>query len=97
MKITVTQGMAGKKVEAIDVNCKSVEDMWEKISRWKKSKKNDENYRIAYYDRQLFNTDEHKLIIDFGDYSKFILVKCTKKEWNELMNWRDNRKVDLEV
>ena len=96
MKITVVNENS-KKVETIDLKCTSFNDAFKKIDAWKKSKANDKNYRIAYYERNIFNEKEHKLLIDFGDYSKFILIKCNKKEWNDLLNWKSSRKVKLEV
>ena len=96
MKISITKGMDGRSIKIIDAKCKTVKSAFEEITAWKNAHENNDKYRICHYDRILFKEDEHKLIIDFGDYSYFIRVACSKSEWNDVVAWH-NRPVNLEV
>lgn len=96
MKISVTKGMDGRSVKTIDANCKSVKKAFDKINAWKKAEEKHDKYRVMHYDRILFKEDEHKMIIDFGDYAYFIRVACTKDEWKDVIEWH-NRPINLDV
>ena len=96
MKIFITKGMDGRSIKTIDSNCQTTEDAFKKIYAWKDSEKNNGKYRICHYDRMIFNDKKHRIIVDFGDYSYFICVKCTKTEWADVEAWH-SRPIDLEV
>lgn len=98
MKISITKGMDGRSIKVIDAKCNSIEDAMDKINAWKDAEKHNSKskFRICHYDRVLFNNKDYRLVIDFGDYSHFILVKCNKKEWPSVEAWH-NRPIDLEV
>lgn len=96
MTISLTKGIDGRSIKTIDAKCKDVDTAFERINSWKADAKSEGKYRVAHYDRMLFNEKSHKLIIDFGDYSHFIRVKCTKKEWEDIKAWQC-KPVSLEV
>ena len=97
MTLTITKGMDGKRVETIGkYTSKQIEKMDKDFAKWKKSKKAQEKYRIQWYDRVIFKPDERKLIIDFGDYSYFGLVRASKAEWKALDEHK-NKPISLEV
>lgn len=97
MTLTITKGMDGKRVETIGkYTAEQIEKMDKDFAAWKKSKKAQEKYRIQWYDRVLFKPDVRKLIIDFGDYSYFGLVRANKAEWKAL-NENKNKPINLDV
>lgn len=96
MKILLTKGLGGRSTKVIDAACKTAEDAFNKINAWKESEKNGGKYRICHYDRMIYDEKNNKIMIDFGDYSHFILIKCNKKEWADFEAWH-NRPIDLEV
>ena len=97
MTLTITKGMNGRRVETIGkYTDKQIDKMNADFAKWKKSKKTQDKYRIQWYDRILINDNEKKLIIDFGDYSYFGLIKANKTEWRALQDHR-NKPVKLEV
>ena len=102
MTFTITKGMAGKRVETLgkysakDVEDNEIDKMFADFYAWKKQVSESKKYRVSSYDRQLFNDKEHKIVIDFGDYSHFGLIKARKKEWEVLENHMC-KPVDLEV
>lgn len=97
MTFTITKGMAGKRVETLGkYSDKEVDKMFADFYKWKQSIASKKKYRIASYDRQLFNDKERKIVIDFGDYSYFGLIRASKKEWTAIEDHM-NKPVDLEV
>ena len=99
MTLTITKGMDGRKVESIgEYSIDQIDKMNADFYHWKENekKKTDNRYRINYYDRVIFNEKKHRLVIDFGDYSYFGLVKANKKEW-EAIKSHESKPVDLEV
>lgn len=96
MKITVTKGMEGRKVEAIDLDCKTAKKAFKEIEKWKNAHASSDKYRVMHYNRVLFLEKKHRLVIDFGDYQYFILVACNAKEWEDIEKWH-SRPVDLTV
>lgn len=99
MTLNITKGMGGRKVEAIGTYAANEIDKMEKdFAKWKKSKAAQKKYCIQWYDRVLFNGKKRQLVIDFGDYSYFGLLKANKKEWEALMaNKNAQKPVKLEV
>ena len=102
MTFTITKGMAGKRVETLgkylanNDEDNEIDKMFADFYEWKRNVSKIKKYRVSSYDRQIFNDKEHKIIIDFGDYSYFGLIKANKKEWAVLENhWC--KPVDLEV
>ncbi|MBP5785476.1 MAG: hypothetical protein J6W16_07845 [Methanobrevibacter sp.] len=97
MTLTITKGMDGKRVETIGkYTAEQIEKMDKDFAAWKKSKKAQEKYRIQWYDRVIYKPEEKKLVIDFGDYSYFGLVKANMSEWKALEEHR-NKPIKLEV
>lgn len=87
MTFIITKGMAGRKVELIGkYSCDEIDKMHIDFIEWKKN--NHSKYRIASYERQLIDDNNHKIIIDFGDYSYFGLIKANKKEWQALQEYQ---------
>lgn len=100
MKFIITKEMDGRKVESIgEYSIDQIDKMNVDFYNWKeaeKKKSSDSKYHINYYDRVIFNEKKHRLIIDFGDYTYFGLVKTNKKEWEAIKN-HQRKPVDLEV
>lgn len=96
MTLTITKGMAGKRIETIGkYTSDEIDQMFVDFFNWKKNASH-EKYHISSYERHLFNDNEHKVIIDFGDYLFFALIKTNAKEWKVLMSHR-TKPIDLEV
>lgn len=97
MTLTITKGMNGKRVETIGkYTAKQIDKMNADFTKWKKAKKTQQKYRVQWYDRVLVKPNDRKLIIDFGDYSYFGLVRASKAEWKALEE-HTSKPVDLEV
>ena len=97
MTLTITKGMDGKRVETIGkYTSKQIDKMDKDFAKWKKSKKTQEKYRIQWYDRVIVKPNDRKLIIDFGDYSYFGLVRANKAEWKAL-DEHNSKPVSLDV
>ena len=89
--------MEGKKVESIGTyTVKEISKMDKDFAKWKNAKKTQEKYRVQWYDRLLFKPKKRKIIIDFGDYSYFGLIRTSKAEWEALEQHR-SRPVSLDV
>ena len=105
MTFTITKGMAGRKVELIgkyslddtkDSN-EVIKQMHIDFFNWKKKQQDDSSkYRIASYERHIINSKKFIEIIDFGDYTYFGLIRCTKKEWEMLVNYKSGP-INLDV
>lgn len=96
MTFTITKGMAGKRVETLGkYTVKDIDKMFVDFFNWKKNA-NPKKYYVASYERQLINDKEHHIVIDFGDYSYFGLIRANKNEWTALVNHKF-KPVDLEV
>ena len=97
MTLTITKGMDGKRVETIGkYTAKQIDKMNKDFEKWKKSEATQKKYRVQWYDRVIINQKKRKLVIDFGDYSYFGLVRANKVEWEALETY-NNKPVDLEV
>lgn len=97
MTLTITKGMAGRKVELVGkYSANEISKMDKDFAKWKKSKKTQEKYRVQWYDRVIFFPEKQQLVIDFGDYTYFGLVKANKKEWQALED-NKNKPVNLDV
>ena len=97
MTLTITKGMDGKRVETIGkYTSKQIEKMDKDFAKWKKSKHAQEKYRVQWYDRVIIKADSRKLIIDFGDYSYFGLVRASKADWKALEEHK-SKPVSLDV
>lgn len=97
MTLTITKGMNGRRVETIGkYSSNEIDKMNADFTKWKKAEKTQKKYRVQWYDRVLVKPNDRKLIIDFGDYSYFGLVKANKAEWKALEE-HTNKPVDLEV
>ena len=85
MTFTITKGMAGKRVETLgkyivkNDKDNEIDKMFSDFYAQKKHVSESKKYKVSSYDRQLFNDKEHKIIIDFGDYSYFGLIKTSQK------------------
>ena len=96
MTFTITKGMAGKRVEILGkYTDKEIDKMFADFFNWKKNADKDKYY-VASYERHLINNEKHQIIIDFGDYSYFGLIKTNNKEWPKLIAHKC-KPVDLEV
>ena len=96
MIFTITKGMDGKRVKTIGkYSIEEIDKMFEDFSSWKRNA-DPKKYYVSSYERHLINSNEHKIVIDFGDYTYFGLIKASKKEWPAIENHR-NKPVDLEV
>lgn len=97
MTLTITKGMDGKRVETIGkYTANQIDKMDNDFAKWKKSKKAQDKYRIQWYDRVLYKPNDRKLVIDFGDYSYFGLVRANKAEWKAIEEHK-SKPVSLEV
>ena len=97
MTLTITKGMDGKRVETIGkFKANEIDKMDNAFEKWKKAKKTNEKYRVQWYNRVLFYPDKRKLVIDFGDYSYFGLVRANKAEWKAIEEHK-NKPVELDV
>lgn len=97
MTLIITKGMDGKRVETIGkYTAKQIDKMNKDFEKWKKSEAAQKKYRVQWYDRVIINQKKRKLVIDFGDYSYFGLVRASKAEW-EALEAHKNKPVDLEV
>lgn len=85
MKLTITYGMDGRKVHRIgQYPASSIDQMIADFNAWKKE--NAKKYRITSYERYIMDDKNYKIIVDFGDYSFFGLIKTGKNEWKVLMD-----------
>ena len=81
MTFTITKGMDGKRVETLGkYDVSSIDKMFADFYDWKQKNKKSKKYYIASYERHIMNDSKHKIIIDFGDYTYFALIKASKKE-----------------
>lgn len=95
MTLTVTKGIAGRRIETIGkYSADEIDKMYRDFYNWKMSNKG--KYRVEYYERSIIYEKQHKIIIDFGDYSHFALVRASKKEWPALMSHK-KKPVNLDV
>ena len=98
MTFTITEGMDGKKVETIGkYSSNEIDKMNSDFEKWKNSKKTKKKYRVQWYDRILIRPNDRKMIIDFGDYSYFGLIKANKSDWKALEEYKSKQYVELEV
>lgn len=72
MKLYVTRGIDGEMVKTLG-EAKSKTQAWKKIYEFKDASK--DHLKVETYDR-ILKLGEGKLAIDFGDYSKFILIEA---------------------
>ena len=97
MTLTITKGMNGRKVESLGTfSANEIDKMDKAFAKWKNSKDTQKRYRVQWYDRVLFYKEQRRLVIDFGDYSYFGLIKANKKEWQALEDHK-NRPIDLDI
>ena len=86
MKIFVTAGIGGEKVENLG-EVKTSKQVWKTIYKFKdKAKDSSKILKVETYDR-ILKLSQDKLAIDFGDYSRFILVEAdqsSKKDMKEI-------------
>ena len=81
MKIFETKGIGGKKIGKSLGSPKTAKEAWKIIYGFKDKHKDD--LKVEAYDR-IIRLEPGKLAIDFGDYSRFLLVES------------DNTKLDLD-
>ena len=72
MKLYLTKGMFGDKLETIGAETENVKNIIKHIFGWKNDDANKKKYKIESYDRLIFG--KNKIAIDFGDYMYFLLV-----------------------
>ena len=97
MTFTITKGMAGKRIETIGkYKAPDIRKMYVDFYNWKQDPKTKSKHHIASYERHLINNDKHIIVIDFGSYTHFGLIRANKAEWNELMNYRA-KPINLDV
>lgn len=72
MKIFETLGIDGEKIGECLGTVNSSKDAWKIIDRFKTEHKND--LKVEIYDR-IIKLGPEKLAVDFGDYSRFILIE----------------------
>ena len=92
MKIFETIGIGGKKVGKCLGVAKSAKEAWKIIYSFKDEHKS--NLKIETYDR-IMKLEAGRLAIDFGDYSRFLLVESdgSKIDLNALEEvWHPNSK-----
>lgn len=77
MNLNLTKGMDGDLVEEIATS-DDISVLMVAMQKWKD--KNKGNYKVEPYNRFLFHKEDGKLIIDFGDYSYFLLI-------NGIVDW----------
>lgn len=87
---TITKGIDGKRIETIGkylADDDGIDKMFYDYNAWKKNAASTKKYAIASYERQIIDDKNHKIMIDFGDYSYFGLIKTSKKEWQTLKEY----------
>lgn len=72
MKLYVTRGIGGEILKTLG-EAKSKTQAWKKICKFKDASK--DHLKVETYDR-ILKLGEGKLAVDFGDYSKFILIEA---------------------
>ena len=80
MKLTLTEGMAGEKIQDIVAETDSVKEVLEHIFAWKNDLENQKAFKIEPYDKLTFDTENHRIIIDFGSWTTFMLVSDVSDE-----------------
>ena len=55
------------------------------ITEWKSSAENAE--KRWYYERHIFDVKNSKIIIDFGDHDRFIVIKTSKKDYYAFVSY----------
>lgn len=80
MKLTLTEGMAGEKIQDIVAETDSVKEVLEHIFAWKNDLENQKAFKIEPYDKLTFDTENHQIIIDFGSWTTFMLVSDVSDE-----------------
>ena len=95
MTLAITKGMGGKRHELIGkYTSDEIDKMNVDFYNWKA--RNKTKYNIAWYERKIMHIDNYSVIIDFGDYSYFALIKMNKHEWKAYLSHKP-KPVDLEV
>ena len=92
MKIFETIGIGGKKVGKCLGVAKTAKEAWKIIYAFKDKHKNE--LKVETYDR-IMKYEPGKLAIDFGDYSRFLLIESdsTKLDLDALEEvWHPNSK-----
>lgn len=92
MKIFETIGIGGKKIGKCLGVAKTAKETWKIIYAFKDAHKN--NLKVETYDR-IMKLEAGRLAIDFGDYSRFLLVESdgSKIDLNALEEvWHPNSK-----
>ena len=74
MKLYVTRGIDGEPVKTLG-EAKSKTQAWKKIYEFKDESKKAGEAKVETYDR-ILKLGEGKLAVDFGDYSRFILIEA---------------------
>lgn len=77
MKMFETLGIGGEKTSECLGVAKSAQEAWKIISDFKAE--NQDKLKVESYDR-VIQLDAKKLVIDFGDYSRFLLVESDGSE-----------------
>ena len=80
MKLTLTEGMAGEKIQDIVAETDSVKEVLEHVFAWKNDLQNQKAFKIELYDKLTFDTENHRIIIDFGSWTTFMLVSDVSDE-----------------
>lgn len=77
MKIFETKGIGGKKTGSCLGVAKNAKEAWKIIYAFKDKHKNE--LKVEAYDRIMW-LEPRKLAIDFGDYSRFLLLESDNTE-----------------
>lgn len=78
MKLYLTKGMFGDRLEQIGDETKNVKTILEYIFGWKNNDEHRHQYKIENFDRFVFGKNE--IAIDFGDYKTFMLIDGINEE-----------------
>ena len=96
MTFTITKGMVGRRIETLGkYSSEEIDKMFKDFFNWKMNA-DPKKYYVALYERHIIDDKKHQIIIDFGDYSYFGLIKASKKEWPVLTSYR-SKPIDLEI
>lgn len=80
MDLKLTHQMDGDVVEVIATS-NDITALMAAAQKWRD--KNKETYKVEPYSRFLFHKEDGKLVIDFGDYSYFLLISGIS-DWDEV-------------
>ena len=95
MTFAITKNLGGRAIKVLGkYSIDDISKMYQDYEIWKKNA-DPKKYKIAWYERRIFDDKKHQIMIDFGDYTYFAVIKANKNEWEPLVNYKPTVKLDV--